>query len=556
MKKNVAKLFSTLLVLLLALSFIGCGDDQEDEKDDSGPDDDDDDDDDNNDNDDNDDDDTTEVNVISERVFSQGAQAPPNPETGAETPPEYNRMPVYRFRNDSGDDPPYPVSAIVVMVPGYAAGASDFFTFAHDLVETMEGDAEVWVVDRRSHLLEDQTGLDEAEAQKDPWIAHDYYFEGAQINDKTFEGFIESSAPVTEMMSEWGLNIHLEDVRKLLENVPEQSRPKNVFIGGHSRGARFSQMYAAYQFEDGHKGTDDLAGILLLDYTAAVNPMDENTYLDSIEAIRDGSQSRCGLVGTAGATTGNLVNIEIFAMAASEGFGDGDPEIGPDGFWEEWGLFEILFPFMTRFVEVQLSNEARFGLLFDDNSTPGANTFYGHMGRLTGGEVSVDAMGEYPSEPGATYFWANYNEVDPEEGMDIQNFLYLTYGGQSDFVDWYYPARLHLDDNAVDNLETAGTWAHSYLPFSNLQVDAAVFALEGFTAAGSGEYEIYRNALGPVRGSSQPRTVEGFDILPVHDWGHVEVLMTEPDRNPFLDAFVEFIGEWTDGKVQVPRFGQ
>ena len=552
-----AKLFSALLILLLALGLTGCPDEEDDDEDDKGKsDDDDDDDDDDDNNDDNDDDDSTGVNVIWERVLSEGAQAPPNPDTGAQTPDQYNKMPIYRFRNDSGDETPYPVSAIVIMIPGYAAGASDFFTFARDLIIQMEGDAEVWVIDRRSHLLEDQNGLDEAEAQKDPWIAKDYYFEGAQVNGKTFEGFIDSSGPITEMMSEWGLNIHLEDIRKLIENIPEQSRPTNVFIGGHSRGGRFAQMYAAYEFEDGHYGTDDLAGILLLDFSAAVNQMGETEYLDSIEGIRDGSINRCGLAGTAGFTTANLVNIEIFAMVATEGFGEGDPLVGPDGFWEDWGLFTLLFPLFTRGVDVKLTNEARFGLLFDDNSTFPGNTFYGHMGRLTGGEVSTDFMGEYPSQAGATYSWANYDESNPEEGMDIQNFLKLTYEGPSDFVDWYYPTRLHQDDNAAGDLETTGTWVDNYLKFSNQRVDAAVFGLQGFTPSQTGEYEDYRDALGPVRGSSQPRTVEGFDILPLHEWGHIEVLMTAPDRNPFLDSFIDFIGEWTDGQVQVPHFGQ
>ncbi len=561
MKTNYIKLIALFcLALSLLLFAFSCGDDDDDndgppvglDDDDSADDDDDDDNDD--DNHDDDDDDDTNVSVIYERLLVPGATAPPNPETGAETPQWLNNTVVYRFREDTGDDDPRPVNGVVIMIPGYAAGASDFFKFAYDLVEMSQGKIEVWSMDRRSNLLEDQLGLDKAEAEKDPTIVDDYYNNGLSIGGETFDGFLDSAGPETDMISEWGLDLHMWDLRKVIEMVPETDRATNVFIGGHSSGARTAQVYAAYEFDDGHFGSDDLAGILLLDFQGNIIVPTEAEYLQDIEDYRTGAKDRCGVMEQAGDSVANVVFIEKLAMITTEGYGGQDPQMGPDGLWPEWGLFELVFIVSTRGHDVILTNATKFGLIFDNDYTLAGNNFYGHMGALTGGEVSQDALGKYPSEDGKTYYWLDYDQSNPEENMGMQSFLKLIYEGPSDFTEWYYPARFDLEDNLVGNLETTGKWQHNYFKLYTSQVDVAVFALEGATPAGTGFYEAYRDVLPPVRGSSKPRTEEGFHIEQLHDWGHVEVLLTMPDRNPFLESFEEFVYEWTDGQVAVPEF--
>jgi hypothetical protein len=559
MKMNRVPVLLLLALIAIALSVPACGDDDDDDNDDSYPpgDDDDDNGDDDDDDavDDDDDNDTDYPYALKvEHLLVPGASAPPNPETGAETPDDFNKLSIYRFRKDTGDNPPTEVKAILIMLPGYAAGASDFFTFARHLVTKTDGDIEVWAVDRRANLLEDQTGADAAESQKDPMLLWDYYFEGASIGGETFDGFIEGDAPITEMTSEWGLDLQLSDLRNLVAQVPEANREATVFIGGHSRGARYSQMYASYEFSDGHFGGDDLAGILLLDISGAVNPPTQNDYQDQLLAIRQGTEPRAGLLGNGGDTLGFLLEIQFFAMVASEGFGDpDDPEMGPDGFYPDWGMFETIFPLMTRYNDVTMTNLARFGLIFDNDTTIAGNNFYGHMGALTGGDLKKDPLGWYPYETGVTYTWQSYE--DTEELMDIQNFLYLTYGGTSDFAEWYYPMRYAMDDHAAGDLETQGSWQHALFPFYTSRMESAVFAIEGYTAQKTTDYDDYLAMLPPVRGETRPRSDVGFDVIELPEWGHVEVLMVEPENNPFYDQFLAWIDEWSAGRVTVPSFG-
>lgn len=494
------------------------------------------------------------VSVIVEPFLIDGEKPPPNPYTQASTPPEYNRIPVFRFRIRTKDGEPSPVNAVLILLPGYGAGATDLFALANDLVELSAGQYEVWIPDRRSNLLEDQTGLDEAETKKDPKIAYDYYFNGLPINGKTFDGFIDSRSPETDMMSEWGLDMQMQDLHQLIMKVPVQNQATNVFIGGHSRGARYAQMYAAYQFEDGHLGNEDIAGIVLIDYMALVPPMTKGSYISTLQAIRKGDEPRHDF-SKIGIFAGRLaVMSQITAMAASKDFEGASPELGPDGFYTQWDIMEPLRWFITRGKEVRVTNAAVFGLGIDQDTSLYFNTFYVNCGQVTGGKVSYDALGGYPSEEGATYTWLNFDETEPKERVDIQRLFKLFYAGPSDAVNWYYPTRTQLDDKAVGNLETEGTWRHNYFKFYTSLVDAPVFALAGRVSSESGAYESYRAQLPPVRGTDLPRTQAGFDILQLPDWGHVEVVLVEPDQNPFYEQLIGWVNQWAKGSVQIPRF--
>ncbi len=92
-----------------------------------------------------------------------GAVPPPNPQGNVATPPEQNRVRVVRFRVDAA--PPRPSRAIVVMMPGFLAGAGSFDGLARAIVRrsTDTEALEAWAIDRRSNLLEDTHGLDVAE---------------------------------------------------------------------------------------------------------------------------------------------------------------------------------------------------------------------------------------------------------------------------------------------------------------------------------------------------------------------------------------------------------
>ena len=544
-----------ILLCLFALISISCGDDDEEtenDDNDAGPVDDDD---------STDDDDTDDgiysdlpMNIVCEYLEIDGTVAPPNPMGNAATPAEYNKIPMFRCRQDTGNLPPRPVKNVLILLAGESAGMNDFVYLAEDMITLMDGKLEVWPVDRRTNLLEDQHGFDVAERERDPNIAWDYYFEGAEVEGKTFAGYLNPYNSETAFLSEWGLDQLMDDLNIVVNKAQGDSDDRLVVIGGHSRGAGVAQMYAAHEFPDGHLGSDDLAGILLIDggRYSYFEDVPEESYDSIINAIRVGLLPR--YENTWGPP--EFFNImAYYAMCATADYTDpNDPEMGPDGHLSDWGLFGEPWDFIMRGRDVEMTNEAYLGLLLD-NDTKYIPFFFGHLGTLGGGEVGRDILGIYPSQNNASYHWVRYDESKPEELADLQRILHLTFEGPGDFGDPYYSNRYQMDDWFAGALNAEGTWLEDRLPYFSNRVDCPVYALAGELTFESGFYERYRSELGPVRGSNGASRIEsGFHIFAVPEWGHIDVILVAGDRNPFYADFIEWMDKWSDGEVQIPYF--
>ena len=554
-----------LLIWFVILSFMiggifGCAndDDDDDSNGSSGNDDDDSSDDDNDDDDSSgDDDDNTPIKVISEVLTLDTAAAPANPVTGAETPDELNKIIIIRYRQDTGDEPPRPVKSILLFAMGWGAGATQMTLMAEDLIQKTGGDIEVWAIDRKTNLLEDTWGMDKAEAAKDPQIAYDYYYAGLPIDGKTFDGWYDPMSPDLDMMSEWGVDEFFEAMRLIIEQIPEENRQTNVFIGGHSQGARTARMFAAYEFPDGTLGTDLIAG--LIQWDSADHQGDETyteeEYLDILDDLRVGTLPRFYGQDYYSEEASTVFLMQYFAMAATEGFGNGDPRFGPDGFLQEWpGFIGFVKPFLLRLRNVNLTNEAFVGYLVD-NDSGFIREFTGHLGSLGGGTLGQDRFGVYPNENGATYYWKHYKDTDPQELVDIQRVIRMIYEGPSNFTDTYNSFRFLIEHFMAQEVESEGTWVHNYFHYYTSKIDVPIFCLEGQFVEGTGAYEHLRDSVAPVRGFDLPREELGFEIFQVHDWSHLEVILVEPDRNPAYNALLNWLDNWSSGEVQVPLFG-
>jgi pimeloyl-ACP methyl ester carboxylesterase len=203
-----------------------------------------------------------EDGVVLTAVSVPGFAAPPNPVSGAATPPEASMARFVRYT--LGEPGPLEErEGVLVMVPGFLAGAGSFDALARQVVQRTQGRFEVWAVDRRSNGLEDHRGMEAAVAALDPELAQGYYFDGALIDGERFAGLQAPAA--LDFASEWGLEVHLGDLRAILALVPPALRERHLFLGGHSLGASLVQAYASFTFEDGHQGHDDIAGLILYD---------------------------------------------------------------------------------------------------------------------------------------------------------------------------------------------------------------------------------------------------------------------------------------------------
>ncbi len=492
--------------------------------------------------------------VVREYIEIPGDAAPDNPVTGAKTPPEYNVVRYIRYRADSGVVAPSEADAILVVAPGFTVGSGYLSYMAKSLVAQSCGRVEVWLTERRHHLLEDPTGMNAAEAARDPRLAYGYYFEGAPVGGKTFAGVLDAKGDATAMLSEWGLDIALKDLRRVIEQVPEASRRASVFLGGHSRGVAYVQAYAAYEFEPGHLGCDDLAGLVLIDgdsrYDAA---MTEEVYLERLERIREGTSPR--YVNVPPASPEIYIFLEILALAASNDVTTpGDPQLGPDGQFGTLGPLQSLAPLLFRGLEIKMTNEAFWGFAADTESAI-LDILRSGLGKLDGA-TEHDELGVYPSDEGHLYRWKHYDEVEPAEFCEIQDLLHALYEGPSNAPDPYYAARLDQDFYVADHMNTAGTWRETYFPLRASSMDAPVYVLGSRLLSGEpARVTDYRDGIAPVRGQVLPRSEFGFQVLWKPEWEHIDTVFAVAETNPFFADVIAWMQRFSGGAVQVPEHG-
>ena len=489
--------------------------------------------------------------VVWDYLTIDSVPAPPNPITGAESPPEFDKVKYFRFRADTAGAPPDEVNAVMIMLPGYSVGAGYLTYLAENLVALSCGRIEVWISERRHHLLEDTTGMDAAEAAKDPDLAYSYYYEGGQVNGSTFDGFLSAYGQQTDFLSEWGLELALKDIRRLIEQVPQAGRQTSVFLAGHSRGGFYVKAYAAHVFKDGHRGCDDLAGAILVDGESRYLPIfTKSLYETTINAVRRGILPRYITLPPFGPPV--YTYFEIMAMTASEDFSNpDDPRLGPDGVYGKYGPFTYLLPLLYRFEDMTLTNEALLGYATDAESGLISLLLAG-FGKLDG-PTATDALGVYPTDSDHLYRWKHYNQVTPGEFSEIQDFIHGLYEGPSNAMDPYYGTRLDIDYWAAEFFENEDQWQSEYFLFKNSTMDAPVFVLGSRLLYEKSDHVFfYRSQLPPVRGQNLPRDQFGFDVMWHPEWEHLDTAFAVAKTNDFFQMILDWMEFFSTGTTRIP----
>lgn len=461
---------------------------------------------------------TGAVAIRRETFVIAGAKPPPNPVGNRATPDEQNRVRVVRYRVESS--PPKPARAVFVMMPGFLGGALSLDGLARAIVRrSTETEAfEAWAIDRRSNLLEDTTGVDRAEAARDPSIARRYYFEGEAIRDKTFSGFLRGSdAP---WASEWGMATTLGDLRAVIGLVPEAARAQRVVLVGHSLGASIVESYAAWDF-DGKPGYADLAGLVLVDGAGRregepASAVDRNVY------EKGGGTLPAGLGPSLGVETNLRAGGDVFfalpflgvkAYVVAE-------YLAMKALWsptevttddpEQASLTAFLLGLSQPLPKIQ--NRAAFGLAFDEASSPLSFATV-KTGRVEGGPVTPykGILGDtliHPSDPAATYTWAEWDRVTPRENTALDDMARSWFDGPgTNYAEWYFPQRLTLDATVTTTLnvrEDDWRWtAYGLRAKHGAAIDVPVYAA-AFSLLGSVEpFQAFKKLLPPI-GAGRP----------------------------------------------------
>src|ERR1700742_116808 len=150
---------------------------------------------------------------------------------------------------------------VLVLEPGTSAGAAYFVPLAKWIVSRAPG-WQVWSVERRENLLEDQSELDLAKEHKvSVTQMFDYYL--GYLTDPSITNHIhpvpDSAVPFAR---QWGLKVAVEDLHDVIGAARKLGG--RVVLGGHSLGGSVVTAYATWNFA-GKPGADELSGLVYID---------------------------------------------------------------------------------------------------------------------------------------------------------------------------------------------------------------------------------------------------------------------------------------------------
>ena len=512
--------------------------------------------------------------VTEARISVPGDTPPANPITGTATPPDLNRAYAEVYQLGSVSD--QQIQRVLILVPGFQGGAGDFRYLAQRVVERTNGRTVVWAVDRRSNALEDQTGLDAAEAGRDADIAKDYYFHKKSLDGKSFAGFLDSSANKTDIsfMSEWGIKTHIVDIDALIAEAGRRYPHAPIFLGGHSLGGSIVPIYAAWNF-GGRAGFERLSGLLLFEGTprpAAMGTIpDQMQYETTGFSGGIGSPTSLKSLRTGGplssipfVTRDLFVTSEILAMRASQRVGH-PTALNPDADLNK-PFFTLLFPLPAV---PAATNRAALALGFDKHYEPLAFTrvslgeAVGPVGpnpraKLFAATLGIDPNGLLaPTDVNATYDWQPSSASHPAP-TDLDTFAEALFAGPSNFIEWYFPARLTLDVGIVTglNVQPSEDWRNDVYGMAvteNARVDLPVFAVAGGDGlvVDASNFGPYRDSISATlrNGSTRDAPAAGFEAFTEPGYAHLDVL-TAADSGASDSEFSRLLG-WMDAAVDL-----
>jgi hypothetical protein len=391
---------------------------------------------------------------------------------------------------------------VLVLVPGTSAGGPYFSPLAADLVKRLPG-WQIWAVERRENLLEDQTMLDRAKrGQADSKTVFDHYL--GWLGGNVPGHYEPVSTEQGRFVRGWGMRVAIEDLRRVVRSARRGGR--DVVLGGHSLGGNIAASYATWDF-NGRAGARDLKGLVLIDGASAPGT--------GRRATPTAAKARAELATLAKSSpfldlsgSGLPWTMGVLNAVGSTGVlkDPMSPSIG-----QQWPLLpKPLNP------PVQVNHRAQYGYAIDTETGPESLALVQmHVGRLaSSGEPRDWQDGELGSvERGARVFSGPI-------GMDG--------------TAWYHPQRLTLDGSATNG--GTPTPAQKVLGLRTTHArdaDLPIYAFE--TSLGDGRVIPAARRLGRLGGGK----VTAVDRSAT--FAHLDPLAAAPEKNDFLKTVVPFL---------------
>jgi pimeloyl-ACP methyl ester carboxylesterase len=329
------------------------------------------------------------------------------------TPAKYDKVGVLKIGPESAKN-------VLVLVPGTSGGSAYFVPLAQWLVSTVPG-WQVWSVERRENLLEDQSMLDKAkDGTATSQQVFNYYL--GWLTDPSVTTHIQPPSDASVGFArDWGLNVAIGDLSKVIAAAGKLGG--KVVLGGHSLGGAVVTAYATWNFH-GKPGADQLAGLVFDDgagggFGAPVTAADAQQELQALStatpwlAFSGVPAPYLGLYAATGAT-GALTNPN-------------DPAIGQ--------TFSLLPSTLKPPPGVTATNLSLFA--YDTNVGTSQLNFasQAHLGQLA---ASGDPRG-----------WDRDGAITPVARWATMLSGFGVRG--ADGSEWYFPQRLSYDTAVVGN---------------------------------------------------------------------------------------------------------
>jgi pimeloyl-ACP methyl ester carboxylesterase len=167
------------------------------------------------------------------------------------TPAKYDKVGVIKVGRPRARN-------VLVLEPGTSAGGGYFVPLAKWIVSHAPN-WQVWSVERRENMLEDQSMLNRAKAgQATATQVFDYYL--GYLSDPSVNQHIQpvpdASVPFAR---QWGMKVAVQDLHTVIGAAGKLGG--KVVLGGHSLGGSVVTAYATWDFA-GKPGADQLAGLV------------------------------------------------------------------------------------------------------------------------------------------------------------------------------------------------------------------------------------------------------------------------------------------------------
>ncbi len=399
-------------------------------------------------------------------------------------------------------------ATVLVLVPGIFAGSTDLAIIARQLVAAIP-DLEVWVLDRRANLLENQSYFQKAIKSRNPEIAYDYYIK----NYEQENGYQPIRAEDISFISHWTLDVHLKDLHEIIKLA--ENRFDKVILGGHSLGASIVAFYSAYNFANLGKdpGYRHIDGLFLIDgvlgRTGAFNRSPDSISLGPWELVpgEDSLDSETGLA--------YLPNLEYYYLKA-----------------QTLRLFAKYKPddlAKPEFSSFPITNRAALGVSIDDDYSSSI-VFSSSAGKAIGAEFSGniapfllgDVEGAYSKSVVGVAADSEYVSWQNDEFVDVDYYAKIADSKFANQNEWYFPLRLLLD---MSKYELSLEHTPNYVATKEVDVPTlAIGAARGLVRNIDG-FSSYSN----IRLGSQ------FSLFVVPSFTHLDIIRAKD--NPVVSLF-------------------